>query len=149
IVLFPPTRSKRCSCKTRKTLLWTSADISPISSRNKVPPEHCSNLPIRTVLGRDLVSRRDRRYVGAGPEQGLFELADPQPFGAGERALFMAEQVALEQRVGDRRAVDRQKRRPRTLAMVENRSGHELLPGAALAADQHRDVLRSHPAHSL
>jgi len=40
----------------------------------------------------------------------LLELTDPLPVGAGERAFLMAEQLAFQQRLGDRGAVDRQKR---------------------------------------
>ena len=35
------------SCKTRRTLLCMTGLMSPTSSRNSVPPEHCSNFPIR------------------------------------------------------------------------------------------------------
>src|SRR5690606_38565918 len=54
-----------------------------------------------------------------------------------ERAGLVPKQLALEQRFTKRRAVDRDVR-PRTVtAEVMDRAGHELLPRAALADDQH------------
>jgi len=35
------------SDSTRRSLTWVAASISPISSRNKVPPSACSKRPIR------------------------------------------------------------------------------------------------------
>ena len=46
-VSLPPTRSNDCSCSSRRTLACTASGMSPISSRNSVPPSHCSNLPMR------------------------------------------------------------------------------------------------------
>jgi hypothetical protein len=40
----------------------------------------------------------------------LFELADPLPVGPGEGALLVAEQLALEERLGDGGAVDGEER---------------------------------------
>ena len=76
IVLVPPTRSNSRSCRTRSSLTCISIGISPISSRNSVPPSASSKRP------------------------GL--RAD----GAGEGALLVAEQLRLHQRLGDGGAVD-------------------------------------------
>src|SRR5205823_4129345 len=67
---------------------------------------------------------------------GRLDLSDPRPVGAGEGALDEAEQLALEQRGRDRRAVDRDERMhaPRR-ALVED-ARHHLLAGAALSLDQ-------------
>ena len=46
----PPTRVIRLSCNARRTLAWASRLMSPISSRNRVPPSACSNLPIRCLV---------------------------------------------------------------------------------------------------
>ena len=43
LVIFP-------SCNARSTLAWAFRLISPISSRNKVPPLACSNFPIRCLM---------------------------------------------------------------------------------------------------
>ena len=75
IVSLPPTRSNSRSCRKRSSLTWIAGEISPISSRNSVPPSACWKRPSR---------RADR---------------------AGERAALVAEQLALEQRLGQRRAV--------------------------------------------
>ena len=50
--------------------------------------------------------------------------------GAGERALLVAEQLALEQRLGDRRAVDRDERERRARAELVDRLRDQLLAGA-------------------
>src|SRR5947209_1107284 len=59
---------------------------------------------------------------------------------AGERAAHVAEKLAFDQRLGERRAVDRRERlvAPRRLAV--NGVRDELLPRSRLAADADRDV---------
>ena len=61
---------------------------------------------------------------------------------AGERALDVAEQLGLEQRFGQRAAVDGHERPARAVAVLMNRARDQLLAGAALADDQHRGVGR-------
>ncbi len=62
---------------------------------------------------------------------------------AGESAALVAEELAVEQGIGRRPAVHRQKRMVRARAAGMDGARHELLPGAALARDQNRaDVLR-------
>ena len=56
------------------------------------------------------------------------------------RSLFVAEQLAFEQRLGDGGAVDRQERSGGPAAEVADRSGHHFLAGAGLAEDQDRRV---------
>ncbi len=58
----------------------------------------------------------------------------------GEGALAVAEELALEQRVGQRPAVDRDEEVPAARALLVDRAGHELLAGARLAQDQRREV---------
>src|SRR5262245_14321868 len=48
----------------------------------------------------------------------LLELADPAPFGSGERALLVAEQLALDQVLRDSGAVEREEWRLRTCAVL-------------------------------
>ena len=62
--------------------------------------------------------------------------------GAGERALLVAEQLALEQRRGNRGAVDGDERPVAARAQRVERAREQLLAGAALAAQQHRGVGR-------
>src|SRR6185312_3648419 len=46
---FSPTRRTSPSCKARRILAWSGSGISPISSRNSVPPLAASNKPGRAV----------------------------------------------------------------------------------------------------
>ena len=72
----PPTRLKVFSSRNRSSFACSAGTISPISSRNTVPPSADSSRP------RFCWSR------------------------VGERAALVAEQLALEQRLGQRRAGD-------------------------------------------
>ena len=74
----------------------------------------------------------------------LLELADPRRRGAGERALLVAEQLALEELRGQRRAVDLDERPVLARRPLVDGAGHQLLADAALAADEHRDVAVGH-----
>ncbi len=57
--------------------------------------------------------------------------------GAGERAPRVAEELGFEQRLGDRAAIDGDKRPRRARAVAVNRAGHQLLARAAFAEDEH------------
>jgi hypothetical protein len=46
--LLPPTRSNSRSCSTRSSLAWKAGEMSPISSRNSVPPCAISKRPLRS-----------------------------------------------------------------------------------------------------
>ena len=59
---------------------------------------------------------------------------------AGERPFLVAEQLRLDQRVGQRRAADLHERLGCALRVVVDRLRDQLLAGARLAADQHRGV---------
>ncbi len=84
--------------------------MSPISSRKMVPPWARSKRPI-------LFSDR-----------------------AGERPAHVAEELALEQALGQRRAVDLDQRTPRTATGGVEGVRDQLLAGAAFAGDEHRGV---------
>ena len=84
-----------------------------------------------------------------GAAVALLELADAAPLGAGEGPLLVAEQLAFQQRLGDGGAVDGQERLVGPAAVVVQGPGHQFLAGAALAQDQHVDVLRGDPADGL
>src|SRR5262249_36596714 len=58
--------------------------------------------------------------------------------GAGERALLVAEELALDERRRDRRAVDADERSLSTRRVLVQRARDELLAGARLAGDEHR-----------
>ena len=68
---------------------------------------------------------------------------------AGERALLVAEQLGLEDRLGDRGAVDRDERALRARAVVVERAREQLLAGAALAEQQHGRLARRGLHHDV
>src|SRR6185436_18986181 len=57
-----------------------------------------------------------------------------------ERAAHVAEELALEESLGDRGAAHRDERPRAARALPVQRARDELLPGAALAADEHGRV---------
>ena len=75
---------------------------------------------------------KDRAAVGD------FEQADAMLVGAGERAFAMAEQLAFDQRLGQRAAIDRHKRHLGPRALLVNGAGDQLLAGAGLAQESAR-----------
>jgi hypothetical protein len=87
----------------------------------------------------DLVEE-DRAAVGLG------EQAQPIGAGVGEGAALVAEQLALDQRLGHRRQVDRDERRLGPRRVVVDRARDQLLAGAALAGDQDRRGRAGDPA---
>ena len=60
--------------------------------------------------------------------------------GAGERAALVAEQLALDQLGGNRRAVDLDERPRRERALAVDVRGQQLLAGARFAGEQHAGV---------
>ena len=62
-----------------------------------------------------------------------------------ERALHVAEQLRLEQRLRDAGAVDRHERLPGAAGVGVDELGDEVLADAALAGDQHLGVAGGHP----
>src|SRR4029453_15109370 len=73
---------------------------------------------------------------------GFLEEPAPAPLGAGEGALLEAEELGLEQVVGQRAAVDRDEAPRGARALLVDRARDELLAGASLALDQHRRARR-------
>ena len=84
-----------------------------------------------------------------GAAVALLELADAAAVGAGEGALLVAEQLALQQVLRDGGAVERQERRLGAGAVLVDGARDQLLAGAALAGDQHRHVLGGDAANGL
>ena len=114
MVRLLPTRSKLRSCSTRSSFTCICSDMSPISSRNSVPPSANSKRPTR---------------VGQG---------------AGECPFLVTEQLALEQIRGDRAAIDRHERMARAAGQLVDMARDHLLAGAGLAEDQHVGVEGRH-----
>ena len=83
-------------------------------------------------------------------EQGaavrLEDAAETVAVGAGERALAVPEQLALQERLGDGGAVDLDQRPVLAVALQVQGLGGEFLAGAGFAGDEHGQV---DPAHVL
>ena len=105
-----PRRSTTPDSAARRILAWVAGAMSPISSRNRVPPCASSNLP-----GRELVA-------------------------PGERAFHVAEQFALDQRLGNRRAVEGHEALPGACAAGVDLLGQQILARAAFAQQQHGQI---------
>src|SRR5262249_33600832 len=73
-----------------------------------------------------------------GSAVGLLEEPAAIDVRVGERAFLVAEQLALEEILGDRAAVDRHEWVILAAASGVHRAGDELLAHAALSLDQHR-----------
>src|SRR5207247_1719214 len=96
------------------------------------------HLDVRRDLG-DLVEE-ERAAVGA------LEAAGARRDGAREGALLVAEELALEDTLGEGLHVDGDERAADALAPVVEQAGDQLLPRPALALDQHRGAARRHAA---
>ena len=77
---------------------------------------------------------------------GDLEAALARRDGAGERALLVAEQLALEQVGGDRAAVDRHERALAARTEIMDGARDDFLAGAGLAEDEHVGVEGGHLA---
>src|SRR5260221_8051573 len=94
---------------------------------------------------KDLRLRHHRHIADFIEEEGaataLFELADAAAVGAGEGALLVAEEFALQEVFRNGSAVERQERRFSPGAMLVDGTGDQLLACATLPGDQHRESL--------
>ena len=109
-VRVPPRRSNSCSCSTRRILACVLGLMSPISSRNSVPPSACSKRPMRCL---------------SAPVNAPFswpKSSDSSRFSCSAAQFTLTKLRAVAQRV------------------VVDRAGDELLAGARFAADEHRRV---------
>ena len=84
-----------------------------------------------------------------GTAVALLELADAPAVGAGEGALFVAEQLAFQEVLRDGRTVQRQERRLGPRAVLVDGAGDQFLAGAAFAGNQHGDALAGDAADRL
>ena len=78
------------------------------------------------------------------PAVGQLEAAQPPLRGAGEGALLVAEQLALQQRLGQAAQLTAMNGLPAPRREVVDGLGDQLLAGARLALDQHRARHRRH-----
>ena len=109
-VFVSPTRRIMRSCNTRRNFVWSESAMELTSSRKIVPA------------------------------LGFLEQADLVLERPGERALFVAEEFAFEQVLGQRGTVHRDERRALALAVEMQCAGDEFLARAALALDEDRAV---------
>ncbi len=106
----------------------------------------------------DLALLQHAEQAGLDPERHVADLVEEQRAtigldehagalggGARERAFAVAEQLAVDQRVGDRAAVERHEPARLALAAVVQGACDELLTGAALTLDQDRHRLGREP----
>ena len=119
IVFCEPMRSTSPSCSTRSTLAWVRRLMSPTSSRKIVPLWASSNLPI------------------------CFSVAPVN------EPLLVAEQLALDQLLGDRGAVHLDERLVPPVRVAVDGPGHQLLAHPALAGDEHGRVRGRGAAHRV
>ena len=114
-------------------------DLHPLAAADSfegMPLENAEKLRLdRLAHLADLVEEQ------RAPMSGL-ELPRLPFGGAGKGALLVPEQLALEERFGQRRAVEADKRRTATVAGVMDRPGDELLARATLPAHKHRGLRR-------
>ncbi len=80
---------------------------------------------------------------------GQLEAADFLRDGSGERALFVAEQLAFEQAGGDGGAVELDEGALAAAAQVVNGAGDQLLAGAGFAQDQDRGIGGRHGGYLI
>src|SRR5262249_44953075 len=76
------------------------------------------------------------------PARGRLEEADLAPLGAGEGAALVPEQLALEERLGERGAVELDVGLAGALAATVDLLGDDLLADAGLAEEEHGDRRR-------
>ena len=83
------------------------------------------------------------------PLMRLLKPADPLRGGSRKRPALMAEQFALQQILGNRRAIDGDERFLRPVAMLVNRPRNQFLARPGFAANQHVHRLRRHSSDFL
>ena len=104
---------------TRSSLVWNSADVSPISSRKIVPRPASANRPLRALTAPVNAPR-------------VWPKSSDSSSGVGSAAQLTGTN-------GSAAATE----------LAVNRAGDQLLAGAALAADQHRGARHRRLADEL
>src|SRR5215469_8873752 len=84
-----------------------------------------------------------------GSGVGHFEFASSSLVCTCERTTFMAEQLALQQALRNRRTIHRHEWRAPAPRLEVNRAGHEILAGAALAEQEHGRIVRDDATNQL
>src|SRR5262249_47722102 len=79
----------------------------------------------------------------------LLEATDARAVGAGERAALVAEELRLEQRLRQRRAVHLDQRPLAARRAAVDQPREHLLAGAGLAGEQHRRARRRHAPRTV
>ena len=119
----------------------------PDIHRVLLPGPHPPHPPL-LEHAQQLRLERQRQFPHLVEEQRatVGKLHEPHPAGIGPRegAALMAEELALDQGVGDRSAVHGHERPLGPAAAGMDRPGHELLAGARLAGHQHVDGTGGH-----
>ena len=105
-------------------------------ARERALLEDAQQLGLRARVHLADLVEEDRAAVGA------LEVAELARVRVGEGAALVAEQLALEQVLGDGGAVDRHQRAAGARAVVVDRLGDDLFAGAALAGEQHGGAQR-------
>ena len=100
--------------------------------------QHAQQLHLQRHRHRPHLVEEQRAAVG------LLEPALPHRHRAGERAADVAEQLGIEQRLGNRADVERDEPLAMPRAGLMDRARHHLLAGAGLARDQNRGGRRRH-----
>ena len=120
------------------------ADVDGVFLAGAHPP-HPSLLEHAEQFGLE----RQRQFAHLVEEQraavGELDEAHPAGIGAREGPALVAEELALDQRVGNRPAINRHERALCPPAAGVNRPGHEFLAGARLTRHQHIDGARRDP----
>ena len=124
---------------------------------------------LRAAHAHDLPLLEDAQQIGLGLQADIgdlvqenraahrgFELALLAVLRAGEGALLVAEQLAFDQGLRQRAAVDHHERVVAPRAQAVDGAGHQFLSGAAFALDQHGGIdsghrfdLLAHVAHRV
>ena len=97
----------------------------------------------RLKLGRELTDLVEEQGSAVGEREPTLALARR----AGEGALLVAEELALDQIRGNRGAIDGDERPILARRPGVNGAGHELLPGSGLTQNQDGGVGRRHLIH--
>ena len=123
----------------------TSTLIGSLSPRRRISPD----FEEAQQLHLDVLVEFAEFVEEQGAAVGDLEEALVVAVGAGERPLLVAEQLALDEVLRQRPAVDRDERHVGPLALRVERAGDDFLAGAGLAGDQHAAVGRADAVDEL